>query len=86
MPSHIDDLVRRIAELERELEGEFGRARERWRYRIEKGRVRFEHDARMAHRRLKQSIPKFIRESSPANLLTAPIIYSLVVPIAILDL
>ena len=86
MPSHIDDLVRRIAELERELEGEFGRARERWRYRIEKGRVRFEHDARMAHRRLKQSIPKFIRESSPANLLTAPIIYSLVVPIAMLDL
>lgn len=56
MPSHIDDLVRRIADLERELEGEFERARERWRYRIDQGRVRFERDARMAHRRLKQDL------------------------------
>jgi len=55
MSSHIDDLRRRITDLERELEGEFGRARERWRYRIDAGRVRFERDARMAHRRLKQS-------------------------------
>lgn len=86
MPSHIDDLIRRIADLERELEGELAGARERWRYRIDKGRVRFERDARTAHRLLKQSIPRFIRESSPANLLTAPIIYSLVVPVAILDL
>ena len=40
---------------------------------------------RLAHERLKQSIPRFIRESSPLNILTAPIIYSMVVPIALID-
>jgi hypothetical protein len=86
MPSRIDDLLRRMAQLERELELEFSHVRDRWRYRIEAGRVRFERDARLAHERLKQSIPKFIRESSVPNMLTAPVIYSLVVPIAVLDL
>jgi hypothetical protein len=52
---------------------------------IEAGRVRFEHEVRRAHRRLKQSIPRFLRESSIPNLLTAPMIYSMVIPIALLD-
>ena len=86
MPSRIDDLLERITQLEREVEIELNRARAEWRYRIEAGRVRFERDVRLAHDRLKQSIPAFIRESSPVNLLTAPIIYSLIAPIALLDL
>lgn len=85
MASRIDDLLHRIAQLERELEAELTGAHERWRYRVEAGRVRFEREARLAHKRLKQSIPRFLRESSPLNLLTAPIIYSLVVPIALMD-
>jgi hypothetical protein len=85
MASRIDDLLARVAELEREVERELNRAREQWRYRIVAGRVRFEREVRVAHTRLKQGIPRFIRESSPLNLVTAPIIYSLVVPIACLD-
>jgi hypothetical protein len=81
----VDDLLDRIASLERQLETELSRVRARWRYHIEKGRVRFERDVRMAHRRLKQSIPRFLRKSRPLNLLTAPVIYSMVVPIALLD-
>jgi hypothetical protein len=42
MASRIDDLLEHIARLERELE--LNRARAQWRYRIEAGRVRFEHD------------------------------------------
>jgi hypothetical protein len=86
MASPIDDLLEHIARLEHELETEVNRAREQWRYRIEAGRVRFEREVRLAHQRLKQSIPRFLRESSVLNLLTAPLIYSLVVPIALLDL
>ena len=86
MPSHLDDLLERTAQLEREVEAELNRAREDWRYRLESGRVRFERDVRAAHQRLKQSIPSYLRESSPLNLLMAPVIYSLIVPIAILDL
>jgi hypothetical protein len=85
MTSRIDDLLEHIARLERELEAEINRRRAQWRYRTEAGRVRFEHEVRLAHRRLKQGIPRFLRESSIPNLLTAPLIYSLVVPIALLD-
>ena len=86
MPSRVDDLRDHIARLERALEMELMEARERWRYRIEAGRVRFEHDVHLAHERLKQSIPAFIRESDPINLLSAPVIYSLIVPILLIDL
>ena len=86
MPSRIDDLRRHIAELEHEIESDLHEARDRWRYRIEAGRVRFEHEARHAHARLRQRIPPFLRESSPLTILTAPVIYSLIVPVALLDL
>ena len=85
MPSRLDALRLRIATLERELDDEFQSARERWRYRLEAGRVRFEHDARRAHKRLKQRLPAFLRNSNPLSIVTAPIVYSLVVPVALLD-
>lgn len=86
MPSRLDDLLAHITRLERDVEEELARTRTEWRYRVESGRVRFEHGVRQAHQRVKQSIPRFIRESSPRNLLTAPIIYAMVVPIAIIDI
>jgi hypothetical protein len=86
MPSRVDELLEHLARLEHELELELNRARANWHYRIEARRVRFEHEVRRAHQRLKQSIPRFLRESQPLNLLTAPIVYSLIVPIGLLDL
>ena len=47
-----------------------------------------DHRDRDVHgrRRLKQSVPTYIREGSLLSLLTAPVIYSLIVPLAALDL
>lgn len=86
MSSRIDDLLEHIALLERELEAEFNHARADWRYGRDAGRVRFEEHVRRAHLRLQQSVPLFIRQSRPVNLLTAPLLYSMIVPIALLDL
>lgn len=86
MLPRIDDLLARIAHLEAEVEAELNRARDKWRYSIGAGRIRFERDLRLAHLRLKQSIPAFIRESRPLNVLAAPLIYSMILPIALLDL
>ena len=86
MPSRIDEIVSAITRLERELEQEMHGAREQWRYRVDAGRVRFQADVREAHRRLKNSIPRFLRDSYPLHILIAPVLYSLIVPIAILDL
>ena len=85
MPALLDDLLERAARLEREIESELNHTREHWRYRIEAGRIRFAQEVRAAHQRLKQSVPAYLRESNPLHLLVAPVIYSLIVPIAILD-
>jgi hypothetical protein len=86
MPSHLDDLLARAALLEREVEAGLNRTRDEWHYRVVEGRVHFERDVHLAHKRLRQSIPRFLRESSLLAVLTAPVIYSMVVPIALLDL
>ena len=86
MPSRVDELHLQIARLERELDDELHEARSRWRYRIESGRIRFDREVRAAQRRLKRSIPRFLHESRLTNGLTAPVIYSIVVPVALLDL
>src|SRR5215471_8655800 len=86
MASRIDELLRRMAGLERELDAEVNRVGAEWRYRIEHGRIRFEHDVRAAHRRLRRSLVRYLRESQILTVLTAPVIYALLVPIAFLDL
>jgi hypothetical protein len=86
MPTRIDELLDRIADLEHELESELNEVRAKWRYRVERDRVRFERDVRAAHRRFKKSIPRFLLESQFLSLVTAPIIYVMILPIALLDL
>lgn len=86
MNSRIDELWHRIGALQIELEHELAETRQRWAYRIEAGRVRFEHDMHVAHKRFKQSIPAYLRESRPLNILAAPVIYSMIIPIVMLDL
>jgi len=83
--SRIDELLNTIAGLQDELEAELAQARDRWSYRVDSGRVRFEREIRLAHKRLRQRIPAYLRESRPRNVLAAPIIYSLILPIAVLD-
>src|SRR5262245_51237219 len=86
MPSRIDDLLARLSQLEAEIEKELNQVQARWHYSITAGRVRFEREVERAHKRLKQSLLKFLSESDPLSIITAPVIYSLIVPIAMLDL
>ena len=44
-----------------------------------------ERDVRRVHLRLKQSIPSYLVHSRPFNLLAVPVIYSMIVPIVVLD-
>jgi hypothetical protein len=55
------------------------------RYRLEAFEHELQRDLRRAQRQLKLSIPSFLRQSRPLNVLSAPVIYSMIVPIALLD-
>jgi len=83
--TRVDRFVPRIRQLEEEFASEQEAQRRRWNYRLDRGRVWFDRERQLAHRRFKQSIPAFIAHGSVLNLLTAPIIYTLVVPLVVLD-
>lgn len=85
MTSSVERLIERLREAEEDLTREADAQQEQWRYRVRRGRVWFDEEVRRAHRAFKQSIPAFIWESSVASLLTAPVIYSLLLPFIVLD-
>jgi hypothetical protein len=85
MSAYVERIVHRLQEAERELTQEAAAQQRRWHYRVHRGRVWFDREAREAHRRLKQGIPAFLWQGSLFNLLTAPVIYSLIVPLLVLD-
>lgn len=81
-----DRTARRLAALRRELAREMRAQRQRWRYHLTRGRIEFEDDIRELHARLRESVPAYLVGANVWSLLTAPVIYSLVVPFVLLDL
>lgn len=86
MADNVTTLVQRIRALETELENEFDRRRKSFSYRVQKGRVEFERDIRSRHLALKQTLASYVAQARPMVVLTAPVIYSVIVPLALLDL
>jgi hypothetical protein len=56
-----------------------------WHSQRDHGTTAVERESRVAQRRLRQSVPAFLRTASLRNLLTAPIAYSIVIPLALAD-
>jgi hypothetical protein len=86
MSAYVERLVARLRQGEVDLTREVAEQPQRWRYRVERGCVWFDKEARRAHRLLKQSVLAYIREGSLLSFVTAPVIYSLILPLAVLDL
>ncbi|KAB0669629.1 hypothetical protein F6V30_12570 [Oryzomonas sagensis] len=86
MAPQIDELIQKIRELEEELEVEFRTKREQFQFIIEEKRVRFAEEAARQQRRLKTGFFRYLAESRPLNVLTAPVIYAGFIPFLLLDL
>jgi len=86
MASAVERLKEAIEALQAEIDRDLDERRERWRYRVERGRVRFEAEVRARHRAAKVGLLEFLSYTRPSVVLTAPVIYSLIVPFAVLDL
>lgn len=81
-----EKLLTRIRELQDELEEEFSHRRAAFRYDLENGRVIFEAEVRRHHRDMRVRLVTFLRRTRPMTVITAPVIYSLIVPFVLLDL
>jgi len=86
MNHQIDELINRIKELEEELEVELKKRREEFQFVIEEKRVRFAEEVARQQRRLKSGLFRYLAESRPLNVLTAPLIYSGLAVFFLLDM
>lgn len=90
MTTHMADIASRIGELERELEQEIEleieEKRRRFCYTIEKDKIAFESEASALHKKLRERDVAFLGNVPIANLLVAPVIFSLIIPLVLLDL
>lgn len=82
----VNHLMDRIAALEAELAAEIAKERAGLREGLERGRVAFEQEVLRRHRELKTSLSRYVLNARPLVVLTAPVIYSLIVPLVILDI
>ncbi|AXS40815.1 hypothetical protein [Breoghania sp. L-A4] len=86
MNPQVAEIVARIRSLEDELEAELARQREALAYRVENKRVIFEETMARHHRELKIRVLRYLAQARPLSVITAPVIYSLIVPFVLLDL
>lgn len=86
MDERVRILLRQIAELEDELRTALHEQQTRVLYRIEGKRIEFEQGIREAQAKLRLGLFKWLADSQLRNVISAPVIYSMIVPLALLDL
>lgn len=86
MNDKIRRILNQITALEDELRASLQEQEGRLLYQIEGKRVEFEHAIRDAHLKLKRGVFRWLLSIPPQNFLTAPIIYGMIVPLALADL
>lgn len=86
MNPKIAALTTNIQILEAELEAELAQRRAELRVGLEKGRAFFEEEILRRHRELRTRLSTYVLNARPAVVLTAPIIYAVIVPLVLLDL
>lgn len=85
MNPKIAELLDRIHQIEEEIEQEFQRRRAALHADFEHRRVRFEREVLEQQRRFKTGLLNYLRNSELRNVITAPIIYPVIVPLLLLD-
>jgi hypothetical protein len=86
MNNRIDELIEHLKDLQEELEVEFRKRREEFRFTVEEKRIRFAEEVIAVGRRFRIGVVRYVREAPSLYFLTAPVIYFGFVPMLFLDL
>lgn len=81
----ISHLLAQISTLEDDLRQAMQEQQASALFQIKGKRIEFEESVRQAHRQLKNNFFRWLVTNRPQNLITGPIIYSMIVPMLILD-
>lgn len=85
MKDTLREIRERLDELELELRAELAAKQERFRYTVEKKRVRFSREVQDAHRLLVTRWTAYAYESGLLKVLTIPVIWFALIPALVLD-
>jgi len=87
--SHYEEILLKIRglqdQLEREIDQLISEKRKRFKYQLKKGRVVFDKEIRELHKRQRIGIWVYLRQSKVSYIVTSPIIYSVFLPLVLLD-
>ena len=86
MPNTMDDLLKNIHALETEIEAEIAKRREAFHYEVKHRRAVFEEEVAKQHKQLKTNLWRYMKNANLLTILTAPVIYSVIVPFVMLDI
>jgi len=86
MTTQLDVLMDKLRSVEAEIEAELAKRREELRFHIENRRIVFAEEVLRAQRAIRTRASRYFIDANPLIVLTAPVIYSLIVPILLVDL
>ncbi len=86
MSNQINNIIEKIGELQDELEQAFEARKKEFGFKIEKHRIKFEKNEIKAQKRFKTLLFTYVFSARFLVALTAPVIYSLIIPFLLLDL
>lgn len=85
MNPKINELVARIKELQAEVEAELAARRAEFQFTLEDRKVRFERQILERQRQFKAGIYAYLRQAKLRNVVTAPVIYAMFIPLLLAD-
>ena len=87
--TRLDDILERLRSAERELGQELDRVldekRREFQYSLHRGKVVFERGMRRWQRQRRTGLWRYLRQAPVGYVLSAPVIYGMIVPLALLD-
>ena len=86
MNDRLNMLIEQMRDLEQELAQEIQKKEAEFFYEVRQRKVRFTAEVKAQHRKLAKRIHRTLLESKPLILLTAPLIWAVLLPLVLLDL
>lgn len=85
MNETVQELIEKIRKLEDSLEAEFMKSREKYEVHFRGKIAEFAEEVIARHKTFKTRLPQFFRTAGFLNVLVAPVIYSVIIPIIFVD-
>lgn len=86
MDKDLDDLVDRLGKLEDEFEERLDQKIEDAEYMIRNGKAVFEEERIAVQKKIKIGLPTFLKQARIIAILSAPVVYALLIPFVLLDI